>query len=184
MAVRAGLADLINEVRRLIGDPSPGTFPDDDYQDALDRNRTFIQYHALEALYDRASRTYTAFQGPSAWEKEAVVLRDYQDQEVVATSADLLAGRFTFDPGRADSHLTATGWTYDVAGAAVTILDWWIARLKGDYDVTVGGDTFNRSQRVESLKAIRSSLAGKSLQGALVTSTAFRSDQTTRRRFI
>lgn len=171
-------------VRRLAGDQdAPQTWSDDDLDVALDQTRTFNQYRELAALIDRATNRYAIFEGGAYWE-DPVTLYDWQNQVVPAPAdVDLIAGRWTFDPGRADSYLAANGWTYDIHGAAVVVLDWWIAKVKKEYDVSVGGDSFKRSQKVENLVALRDEVVSKSPSaGALRSVPAYRSDLTGRTR--
>jgi hypothetical protein len=166
------------EVRRLVGDPAGASavWTDDDLDAALDQARTFNQYRELVPVVNRATNRYELFEGPPWWEAP-VTLNDWAIQEVLPGDVDLKAGTFRFDPGRLDSYLTATGWTYDLAGAAVRVLDWWLARLKNEYDVSVGGDSFSRSQKVENLQALRESLLAKSsLIGGSTSVPSYRSD--------
>lgn len=59
----------------------------------------------------------------------------------------------------ADRVLDAEAGDYDIYGTCADVCDYWAARASADYDVAVGGETFNRSQVAtalrESAKAFR-----------------------------
>jgi hypothetical protein len=177
--VRAGMGRLIQTVRRLAGDPSGvgQTFGDDDYQDALDMNRTWHPYLQLTAESDPATNLYRRFTGGDNWEDPVLLNSSWGPINAADYVAD--GPSFTFTTGRSDPVVYAQGYTYDPFAAAATILDWMLVRAKDDYDVTIGGDSFSRSQKREAIQALRDQMVTASGAGSnLRTIRNFRSDQT------
>lgn len=75
-------------------------------------------------------------------------------------AADLKTGRWTFttEPNR---PVLISGFYYDLAGAAVEILDAWIANEKACFDFSTDGQSFKRSQKVQHLESLVSNYRSK-----------------------
>lgn len=171
------MAALIADVRRAIGDQGdPPVFTDQEVQDALDDSRTYHEDERIgKVTFDYDTNRYTAFQHGERWED--AVLKNALAEELVPTEIDLKEGRWTFAAGLIDPAVYVTGWTYDLNAAAATVVDWWLAKLKLDYDVSVDGDSFSRSQKTKHLTELRDRLVAQSpTRGGLQTSHARRSD--------
>lgn len=178
MPVRPGMAPLITEVRWAVGDTAAApVFSDDQVQDALDDARTWHEDERIDHVtFDYDTNRYGAVQAYDRW--ESAVLKTALGEVLAPTTSDLKEGRWTFAPGLVDPAVYVTGWTYDVKAAAVQVVDWWLAKLKLEYDVSVGGDSFSRSQKVKNLTELRDRLAGESAtKGGIRTSKTYRSDQ-------
>lgn len=163
---RSSMADLIARTRTLIGDPAGGTqvFTDDQVQDALDDRRTDV----VEALL----RTRPSFAGSAVvyhdyfaprrqWE-DSVVLYGATGTVLTPTSADLIAGHWTFASGQAQP-VYITGSFYDVNGSAATLLQSWAAKVSPEFDFATDQQSFNRSQKREGLLAVALELTRTSM---------------------
>jgi hypothetical protein len=149
---------LIARLRRLIGDPAGAsqTWQDEDLQDALDRHRREARYAYLrpvESIAQGGAISYLTYVADMPDWEGLPALADGNYAALTAATEDLLTGRWTFaaEPQR---PVRITGWYYDVHGAAVEILEAWIAKLKGSIDLSVDGLSLKRSQKVEHLETL------------------------------
>lgn len=160
MPLRPTMTALISRLRRLIGDPAGAsqTWQDEDLQDALDAHRREARYARLREIESIAPggaveyKTFVADQ-PN-WEGSPELVSN--SFAVISSSAyteDLLTGRWTFTTAPL-RPVMISGWYYDIHGAAVEILEAWIAKLKGSIDLSVDGLALKRSQKVEHLETL------------------------------
>lgn len=160
MALRPTMTTLIARLRRLIGDPAGAsqTWQDEDLQDALDAHRREARYARLREVETIDSggtvvyRTFSADIGD--WEgSPELVDSSFNVLASDSYTEDLLTGRwvFTAAPNR---PVMISGWHYDIHGAAVEIIEAWIAKLKGSIDLSVDGLSLKRSQKVDHLETL------------------------------
>lgn len=164
MATRETMAALIRRLRRLIGDPASEnqTWQDEDLQDALDGHRREARYMPLcpQPTYSGSSVSYLVYKAEIGdWEGSAdsttpvltnanfgtISTDDYEE--------DLLTGRWTFT-AQPTFPVYVTGFHYDLNGAAVEILEAWIASLKCAVDVSADGISVKNSQKVDHLEML------------------------------
>jgi hypothetical protein len=128
------MAELVNVVRGLIGDPAGADeqFHYHDIQDALDRRRRLVRYEELianptipvgGASTAAAHTQYRAYAGN--WESDEV-LYDSEYNALTVDTADRLTGRWTLAVGVLPP-VTIVGASYDVWGAAADLLQAWAA---------------------------------------------------------
>jgi hypothetical protein len=153
------MAELISRVRGLIGDPagSSQTFTDDEVQAALDRTQLLVRTAPLRPVPTLLPGGIVEYRehlaGLTDWEA-GETLTDAAYQPVTPTSADRLTGRWVFaSPGQPPPVLI-TGATYDVAMAAALLLEQWAARLARQFDLTLPGGSFSRSQQARALQEL------------------------------
>lgn len=163
MAVRSTMTALISRVRDLIGDPagtSAPQFTDQQVQDALDRRRADPppRYHLLRpapTLTQGGIYNYTDyFADVGDWE-DGVVLTWADFSTLTPATTDLLMGHWTFalpTPGQLPP-VYATGYVYDVWGAAADLLEAWAALWARKYAFTAGGQAFQRQQAYQQMMA-------------------------------
>jgi hypothetical protein len=165
MAARETMASLIRRLRRLIGDPASGesTWQDEDLQDALDNHRREARYAWLcevETIAANGSVTYKIFKADLGdWEgSEASSVPELVDSSFNVLDPDdyeedLLTGRWTFTEAP-NYPVMISGWYYDLYGAAVEILEAWMASLKCAVDASARGVSARNSQKVDHLEAL------------------------------
>ena len=150
-------------------------FNDQSVQDRLDVHRDDIRGEELEAspvIVNAASTNNQAqfvyadyYSRFSNWESDAV-LQGYLNgspwKVLTPAASDYLTGYFQFQltpfvngtaPGQWPPVLI-TGKVYDPYAASADLLEVQIAKLALKFDVTVGGQTFKRSQAVDMLQSL------------------------------
>lgn len=157
MTVRASMAELISQVRTLIGDPA-GTdqaLSDQEIQNAMDIHRWEARYMPLKPLptvLPGGTMVYLIWIAPvGQWESDAALV-DAQYGGGVPSVADFITGRWTFAVSQASVMIS--GWFYDLYAASTDLLEAWAAKSAGDYDFTADGSSFHRSQAGESLRKL------------------------------
>lgn len=159
---RATMAELISRVRGLIADPagSSQAFTDDEVQAALDRYQVVVQYAPLlpaPTLLPGGTVEYRDYYaGVGDWEAGEQLV-NAASQALTPTASDRLTGHWTFaSPGQLPPVLV-TGAYYDVWAAAADLLEAWAARVKLEFDLTLPGGTFARSQKAKALLELAAS---------------------------
>lgn len=163
MAARAGMADLITQLRLMVGDTdSPQEFSDDQLQDQLDQHRLEVQRHPLvgrPSTYPGPVTEVRLWVAPWGWwEDDAaadVLLRMYDatGNLVTADDVDLKAGEWRFDADE-PGPLYLDGRSYDLNAAAADVLEAWAALARATMDVTTAsGEQFSRTTQVAGMEA-------------------------------
>lgn len=127
MAVRAGMAAIINLVERLINDESNEHHSEDEIQAALDEHRLearYLQLTPIKSIAEGGTVTYVTFESPQGWshfESDGTLL-DYNYAELTPDTSDWVNGRWTFatEPTR---PVRILGFSHDVYAAAADLLD-------------------------------------------------------------
>jgi len=156
MTVRASMADLITQVRTLIGDPA-GTdqaVTDQEIQNVMDTHRWEVRYMPLRGLksYETGTVVYKTWEAPFGHWESNVALFDTQYVGLTASEADFISGRWTFEDSQAAVYLT--GWTYDLFGAGADLLEVMAAKVSMEFDYTADGTTRHRSQKAEAYRKL------------------------------
>ena len=170
MPVRPTMAQIISRVRLMIADPAGASqqFADQDIQDTLDASRDDLRYEGEliapsivnNALTGNQAQTIFAdyFSRYQWWEQD-VVLQAYFGGAawVVVTplASNYIVGHWQFEtnvftsgtsvPGQLPP-VFATGKVYDLNQTAAELLEFWAATLAGAYNVSVDGQSLQRSQ--------------------------------------
>lgn len=152
MAVRSSMADLIARVRSMTQDTgNPSQFTDQDVQDILDNNKTFVRYALLEPKPTLANGGIIAYNDFYAevgdWESDATL---YGPGFAVLTPSvsDLIAGHWQTNlpsPGQ-PLPVYIVGQFYDRFAAAAELLERWAAAWARNYAFMADGASFQRQQ--------------------------------------
>jgi hypothetical protein len=154
------MAQLIDQVRRMIGDPGAMCTPywtDDQIQDELDKNRedfSELELTPMEQVnpVNRYIRWYAFYANWGMWEAD-YQLQDHSWQWIRADQADLLLGRWFFKTSQF-LPVFVTGKSYDVNSAAANLLDAWSASFMTAYDVSTDLQRFSRSQIFKNMQCL------------------------------
>ena len=163
--VRASMAQIITEVRLLIGDPAGASqqFADADIQDRLDDTREDIRYEQLTPApsivnligpISTANFIWADYFSLYHWWESDVVLQDGHFLVLSPAASDLIVGHWqfalnVFTSGVAPGEyppIFATGKAYDINLAAAELLEFWAATAARSYDFSSDGQSFKRSQ--------------------------------------
>jgi hypothetical protein len=165
------MADLIAKARQLIGDPANASqqFDDTTIQSYLDANRMDLRYEPLligpsivnNANTDsQADTIFADFYSRYGYFESDVVLQANQSNKawvvVTPVAMELLIdqARFQFETdvfasGTAPGQLPPvflTGKSFDCYACSADLLEMWAATLTCNYDFSVDGRSFHRSQ--------------------------------------
>jgi hypothetical protein len=151
---------LIARLRRYIGDPAGAsqTWTDDDLQECLDKHQREARYYRLEGIPTigpGAAVTFKIFNAcVGDWEgSPELVDAAFNVLSTSSYSEDLLVGRWTF-AAQPYWPIYVNGFFYDLYGAAVEILEAWLAKLKGSIDLTIDKLGLKRSQKVDHVESL------------------------------
>ena len=155
---RAGMADLITHLRRLIHDASglDQTFSDDDLQAFLDEHQTEVRYAPLAAVptvQTGGAVEYLGYRAAHGWWEGTPSLYDGSYATLSPGTVNLQTGRWEFAAHQSDP-VYVVGYRYDMYAAAIDALTAWLARLKFAYDFTADGATFRRSQQIATIQGL------------------------------
>jgi hypothetical protein len=158
MAYRTTMQDLERKVRRYIGDPASASqvWTPLEIQDTLDRYRVEVRYGLLRptpALTPGGVQNFTIYQAPIGdWENNEVIYNSSFNPITPAT-ADRNVGRWTLSVSTYPP-IMILGFYYDVEAASVELLEARMAQVVGNYDFTVDGRSFKRSQVFDHLQML------------------------------
>ena len=156
MALRSGMATLINRLRRMVNDANREAWDNDqEVQDTLDQFRVHVYRERMElerkllAATDYEYRIYhSRF---SDFEEGGTAYFNVEDsggsqRGTADYTADYINGIVTMGADQVGTALFLTGWSYDLHGAAAALWEERAGQLTGRYDVTVGDQRLSRSQ--------------------------------------
>ena len=170
--VRSTMTALIARLRRMIADKGDGAgggqvFADQDLQEFLDASRSEVRYLPLTPLQSIAPGggvQWRIFTAPwSDWEDGAeLVDTGFNPLPLAPTmlTADLLTGRWEFSDS-VTPGVRLSGFTYDLAAAAVDALESWAAQVKLKYDFASADQKLSRSQMISSLLTLAGTYRNK-----------------------
>ena len=161
---RVTMADLIGDVRDLVGDTA-GTaqvFTDRQVLRELDARRREIVFEPMYAQVRQvaggsiAYYDYYAGCGNLETTDGGTAVFTIQDstgatQGTSGWSADYRRGHVTFTTDRRGTAYYLTARAYDTYGAAAALLRQWATRLAREYDFSTDGQSFSRSQQARGL---------------------------------
>lgn len=163
---RAGMADLIQRVRSLTyagtAEYTLGTasfWDDDQIEQVLDRHRMDIFRERLtrEPTYIGGGSVeyrihYSSFSNLEAGTALFIEDSTGENRGTATYSVDYARGRVDFTQDQAGTALYLTGRCYDPFGAAAEVLEQWAASEARQFDFSADGQSFQRSQKAESLR--------------------------------
>lgn len=171
MAVRTGMDSLIDRARKManagtsqytIGDTTYWT--DQHVQDILDRHSTFITDYLLawtSQYIDGTTSYLTALSGYKNLEANTSGTARFAIRNSLGTlegtanyTPDYDTGRITWTSNTGGTLFYLTGYSFDVYGAAVELLEDKLAYVDLWYDFRADNQTFSRSQVVKSIEAL------------------------------
>jgi hypothetical protein len=165
MAVRASMADLINFVRDLIGDPAG---PDERYSDQQIQDRLDLQRKTLSMSPLCATKTltptneyeYKHFEsGWDFWESSAVIQVRNTGEVLTPDAPNYLGGDFDFDESVSED-LVISGRVYNVYGVASNMIIMWANDFKTQImSWTADGTTIQRINSIRSMQMTGAELA-------------------------
>lgn len=151
---RPSMAQLINLVRDLIGDPAGAkqVFTDDQIERSLDVHRWEFRYLPLKALVTVTSGNteYLDWYSEEQYWEDDVVLHDTDYNTLTPSSSDPMHGRWTFSVHQ--PFVLISGKVYDPYGAAADLLEMWAGKVALDFDVSLDGASMQRSQKQKALR--------------------------------
>ncbi|CAB4143930.1 hypothetical protein UFOVP464_10 [uncultured Caudovirales phage] len=86
-------------------------------------------------------------------ENNIVPLLLFDGEETPVDVFDFYRGVLTFATGRSSNWLSITGTAYDINAVCADVLNAWAAKVSSEYDVSLDGNTYNRSSQAETLRA-------------------------------
>jgi hypothetical protein len=161
MAYRTSCSALVGRLRDLIGDPAgpacgTPTWSNDQLQTALDNHRSDVRYLELvgaETIQPGGAVVYLDYYASRGDWESGVALTDSQGYPITPETSDLQTGHWTF---AADTLPPAylTGQSFDLYGAAVEILQKWLAKVKLDFTFSPGSGQYVRSQKFQMISQL------------------------------
>ena len=161
---RVTMADLIGDVRDLVGDfgGTAQVFTDRQVLRELDARRREIVF---EPMYSQVRQVaggsiayYDYYAGWGCLEATdgGTAVFTIQDstgatQGTAGWSADYRRGHVTFTTDRRGTAYYLTARAYDTYGAAAALLRQWATRLAREFDFSTDGQSFSRSQQTRGL---------------------------------
>jgi hypothetical protein len=157
------MEDLIGRLRLMIADPTGDgqVFSDDELQEFLDARRAEHRYRRLEPLPTigpGGAVTYEAYHSGtvSDWE-EGGTLYGPDFGAIEPETSDWRRGRWELAEHQPEP-VYITGRTYDLAAAGADALETWAAKLKAEYDIRAGDQTFERSAQIRHMLTMAAAL--------------------------
>lgn len=149
MAVRPSMASLIARERLLINDPAGAsqTFDDQSIQDIMDESRVNVRYMALAPAptYSGSTLLYLDYYSDyGGWESD-ITFWQYLTVQVTPTVSENIVGHWTFAQTTLPPVL-CVGKLFDVYRSAADLLERWAAKWAMSYNVSVDGQSLQRSQ--------------------------------------
>ena len=184
-AQRLGMEQAIAQVRLLCDDP-PGPaqeFDDTDILAALDQGRIDRYDYPARPIPQRINGTaqWMVYPLQAEWWETGTAFVVREGAGSVTTHAytlDEVRGVLTFGVDMRGTSVYVTGRTYDPYDAAVQLLERLLARYtRQGFDVTLDGQTFNRSQRVKAIQEQIDRLRARSRVSGLRSARLYRGDQ-------
>lgn len=166
---RTALIYVVELLRRAIGDPEGASqqFTAEELELFLDQTRSDVVERELDGVRTPSEGTLVTLRHVVPADLRGLVwanvsLTDSSRQAVTPDGSNLALGEWTF---LADTFgpLYLTGDGYDVNAAGAIACDTWAAALsRTNYDVTVDGASYRRSQAVAQLRETAEGLRSRS----------------------
>jgi len=162
------MTDLIAFVRLLINDPSSAanpSFTDEEIQSRLDMNCLRIKARNVDSegtLQTNGFYKWIEFDAPLGFWETDVVLQRFEGTIVTPDVANYMTGVFTFTNGLNVDELRITGQTYNVYGAAASLMQTMISSMRAQFSAfSVDGLNVQNLYRASDMQKEVSALSAK-----------------------
>ena len=155
MAVRSSMASLIARVRFLVNDPSGPSqvFADQDIQDVMDESRLDVKNEVMipKPTYSGSSIQFLDYYSRlgGGWEDDFSI-KQYLVNPVTPSLSEPIAGHWQFATTTLPP-LTISGKVFDVYRSAADLLERWATKWALSYNISVDGQSLQRSQAAPAL---------------------------------
>lgn len=192
MTIRAGMANLVQHLRALTDAEKEEVtliginyWSDEQLQDMLDRNVTFVEDHPLLWQPDTVAGgsieyhrgllgfldTEGTATGTASWR-----LTTGTGSVITPNTINHTTGEVRFNANQGGSAYYFTGRTFDVYGAAADVWTWRLAHFQGWYDFRSDDQAMSRSQAFEQAQLMEREMrarSGQNVQRGGIRSGAF-----------
>ena len=168
MATRSGMTNLISQFRSYVQESGTAIFSDDRIQDILDSNSTYLYQAPLAVIPQRNNGTliYQQYVTDHTWLEGTATTTNklYNANGTVVTNytSDFINGKFAFDADTRGTPYYFDGRTYNFFKA---VSDGWnekAAYYATQFDFTVEGRSYKKSQVVLQCKDLARQFAARS----------------------
>ena len=160
------MSNLINRLRALIGDQDSSCYSwsDDELQGFFDEQVSYQDTLFLSPKPNSGiggTLLYQVFEAPYGYWEDDITLQNASFTPLTPSNIDNMVGRWKFSTSESGG-VYLSGKTYDLYSVAVSVLEAWAVRLKGEFDFAPeAGQSFKRSQQSQTLMAIADSYREK-----------------------
>lgn len=158
MAVRTGMQDLISQFRSSIQESGTAIFTDERIQQILDSNSQQLLQVPLRTEYQYINGTisYTDYFIDCQWLEGTATstVRVYNSQGTAVTNyaSDFINGQFTFDQNTLGTAYYFSGKSFNFYKAVSEAWNEKAAYYSNQFDFTVEGRSYKKSQVVQQCK--------------------------------
>jgi hypothetical protein len=171
MTARSSMSDIILQLRLMVNDTNSLEFTDDQLQDVLDQRAFISSYeglNTLETILPGGTVEYKEFQADRQWFETDTILTDSAFNTITPTTADYKLAYFTFATSQV-IPLLIYGWYYDLNAAAADVWDLKAAKYASEFDFSVDGGSYSKSQRVTNARNTAKEYRSKSFTASSMT---------------
>jgi hypothetical protein len=152
MAVRTTMASLITSVRLLINDPSSTNFSDQEVQDVMDEGARFdYRYLRLIPSMTYQSSSYLDYYSNLTHWEDDITFWQWRITQVYPSLSENISAHWSFAMNTTPPVMVI-GKSYDTYRAAADLLERLAARWLLSYNVTVDGQSLQRSQAAVAIQ--------------------------------
>jgi len=170
MTARYSMSDIILQLRLMVNDANSLEFTDDQLQDILDQRAFIANYeglNTLETILPGGTVEYKEFQANNQYFETDTILTDSAFNTLMPDTADFKLAYFTFNTSQV-IPLLIYGWYYDMNAAAADVWDLKAAKYASEFDFSVDGGTYNKSQRVKNAQTQAKEYRAKSITSSSI----------------
>ena len=167
MTVRSGMVDLVSQYRSYVQESGTTIFSDDRIQQILDSNSQYIYQDPLSFFPQKlnGSVIYTQYFSEYQWlegtASSSSKIYNLNGTTVSNYSSDFVLGKFTFDGNTHGTVYYPDSRTYNFYKA---VSDGWKEKASyyaGQFDFTVEGRSYKKSQVIQSCLSMAKEYAAK-----------------------
>lgn len=167
MAIRSGMTELVSQFRSYVQESGTVIFSDDRIQQILDSNSTYLYQAPLAVIPQRSNGTliYLQYITDDTWLEGTATTTNkiYNANGTVVTNytSDFINGKFTFNADTRGTAYYFDGRSYNFFKA---VSDGWnekAAFYATQFDFTVEGRSYKKSQVVQQCQALAKQYAAK-----------------------
>lgn len=167
MAIRSGMTDLVSQFRSYVQESGTVIFSDDRIQQILDSNSQYVYQYPLRFYPQKfnGSIVYTNYFSEYQWLEGTATSTNkiYNSNGTAVTnySSDFVLGKFTFDTNTQGTVYYLDSRTYNFYKA---VSEGWREKASyyaGQFDFTVEGRSYKKSQIIQSCLSLAKEFASK-----------------------